>query len=248
MKPPTGTPMSRISAGRSPPRGRAILIINPNNPTGALYPRELLEQIVAIAREKELILLSDEIYDRLVMDGKEHVSTAALCPDLPVLTFNGLSKSHMICGFRCGWLAVSGPRELTKDFIAGMVALTSMRLCGNALTQLVIPAALQDEQSTRELLIPGGRLYEQREAAVQAIRRFDCLSVVKNTAAFYIFPRIDLKKCPITDDKKFAMDLLHEKHILLVPRQRLRLASARSLPGRHAAGSEGPRPRHDRCR
>ena len=198
-------------------RTRAILIINPNNPTGALYPRELLEQIVAIAREKELILLSDEIYDRLVMDGKEHVSTAALCPDLPVLTFNGLSKSHMICGFRCGWLAVSGPRELTKDFIAGMVALTSMRLCGNALTQLVIPAALQDEQSTRELLIPGGRLYEQREAAVQAIRRFDCLSVVKNTAAFYIFPRIDLKKCPITDDKKFAMDLLHEKHILLVP-------------------------------
>jgi len=198
-------------------RTRAILIINPNNPTGALYPRELLEQIVAIAREKELILLSDEIYDRLVMDGKEHVSTAALCPDLPVLTFNGLSKSHMICGFRCGWLAVSGPREVTKDFIAGMVALTSMRLCGNALTQLVIPAALQDEQSTRELLIPGGRLYEQREAAVQAIRRFDCLSVVKNTAAFYIFPRIDLKKCPITDDKKFAMDLLHEKHILLVP-------------------------------
>ena len=155
-------------------RTRAILIINPNNPTGALYPRELLEQIVAIAREKGLILLSDEIYDRLVMDGKEHVSTAALCPDLPVLTFNGLSKSHMICGFRCGWLAVSGPREVTKDFIAGMVALTSMRLCGNALTQLVIPAALQDEQSTRELLIPGGRLYEQREAAVQAIRRFDC--------------------------------------------------------------------------
>ena len=198
-------------------RTRAILIINPNNPTGALYPRELLEQIVAIAREKELILLSDEIYDRLVMDGKEHVSTAALCPDLPILTFNGLSKSHMICGFRCGWLAVSGPREVTKDFIAGMVALTSMRLCGNALTQLVIPAALQDEQSTRELLIPGGRLYEQREAAVQAIRRFDCLSVVKNTAAFYIFPRIDLTKCPITDDKKFAMDLLHEKHILLVP-------------------------------
>ena len=179
--------------------------------------RQMLEQIVAIAREKELILLSDEIYDRLVMDGKEHVSTAALCPDLPVLTFNGLSKSHMICGFRCGWLAVSGPRQVMKDFIAGMVALTSMRLCGNALTQLVIPAALQDEQSTRELLIPGGRLYEQREAAVQAIRRFDCLSVVKNTAAFYIFPRIDLTKCPITDDKKFAMDLLHEKHILLVP-------------------------------
>ena len=170
-----------------------------------------------IARERELVLLSDEIYDRLVMDGREHISTASLCPDLPVLTFNGLSKSHMICGFRCGWLAVSGPRALTQDFVAGMVALTSMRLCGNALTQLVIPAALADEQSTRELLLPGGRLYEQREAAVNALRQFDCLSVVKNTAAFYIFPRIDLKKCPITDDKKFAMDLLHQKHILLVP-------------------------------
>ena len=189
-------------------RTRAIVIINPNNPTGALYPRELLEQIVEIARERDLVLLSDEIYDRLVMDGREHISTASLCPDLPVLTFNGLSKSHMICGFRCGWLAVSGPRALTQDFVAGMVALTSMRLCG---------AALADEQSTRELLLPGGRLYEQREAAVNALRQFDCLSVVKNTAAFYIFPRIDLKKCPITDDKKFAMDLLHQKHILLVP-------------------------------
>ena len=198
-------------------RTRAILIINPNNPTGALYPRELLEQIVALAREKELVLLSDEIYDRLVMDGKTHVSTASLCPDLPVLTFNGLSKSHMICGFRCGWLCVSGPRAITQDFIAGMVALTSMRLCGNALTQLVIPAALADPDSTRALLVPGGRLYEQREAAVSALRQFDCLSVVKNSAAFYIFPRIDLKKCPITDDKKFAMDLLHQKHILLVP-------------------------------
>ena len=179
--------------------------------------RQLLEQIVALAREKELVLLSDEIYDRLVMDGKTHVSTASLCPDLPVLTFNGLSKSHMICGFRCGWLCVSGPRAITQDFIAGMVALTSMRLCGNALTQLVIPAALADPDSTRALLVPGGRLYEQREAAVSALRQFDCLSVVKNSAAFYIFPRIDLKKCPITDDKKFAMDLLHQKHILLVP-------------------------------
>ena len=172
---------------------------------------------MALAREKELVLLSDEIYDRLVMDGKTHVSTASLCPDLPVLTFNGLSKSHMICGFRCGWLCVSGPRAITQDFIAGMVALTSMRLCGNALTQLVIPAALADPDSTRALLVPGGRLYEQREAAVSALRQFDCLSVVKNSAAFYIFPRIDLKKCPITDDKKFAMDLLHQKHILLVP-------------------------------
>ena len=199
------------------PRTRAILLINPNNPTGALYPRELLEQIVEIAREHGLAILSDEIYDRLVMDGKTHVSTASLCPDLPVLTFNGLSKSHMVCGFRCGWMCISGPRALTEDFAAGMVALTSMRLCGNALTQLVIPAALKDEASTRSHLVPGGRLYEQRKAAVEAINQFECLSVVSNDAAFYIFPRINLKKCPITDDKKFAMDLLHETHILLVP-------------------------------
>ena len=199
------------------PRTKAIVIINPNNPTGAVYSRQVLLDILDVARRHKLLVCSDEIYDRLVMDGKTHVSTASLCPDLPVLTFNGLSKSHMICGFRCGWLCVSGPRAITQDFIAGMVALTSMRLCGNALTQLVIPAALADPDSTRALLVPGGRLYEQREAAVSALRQFDCLSVVKNSAAFYIFPRIDLKKCPITDDKKFAMDLLHQKHILLVP-------------------------------
>ena len=209
-----------------------VFVVNADNPVNGLTTEQLQKiytgeitnwkqvggsDLDIVAFQRNPGAGSQTLMEKLVMDGKEHVSTAALCPDLPVLTFNGLSKSHMICGFRCGWLAVSGPREVTKDFIAGMVALTSMRLCGNALTQLVIPAALQDEQSTRELLIPGGRLYEQREAAVQAIRRFDCLSVVKNTAAFYIFPRIDLKKCPITDDKKFAMDLLHEKHILLVP-------------------------------
>ena len=217
MKPPTGTPMSRTFAGRSPPAPVPSSSSIPITPLARCTPANCWSRLWRSPGKRNLSSSRMRSDDRLVMDGKEHVSTAALCPDLPVLTFNGLSKSHMICGFRCGWLAVSGPREVTKDFIAGMVALTSMRLCGNALTQLVIPAALQDEQSTRELLIPGGRLYEQREAAVQAIRRFDCLSVVKNTAAFYIFPRIDLKKCPITDDKKFAMDLLHEKHILLVP-------------------------------
>lgn len=198
-------------------RTRAIVLINPNNPTGALYPKEVLEEIIMIARENNLVILSDEIYDRLVLDDKTHISTAALCPDLPVVTFNGLSKSHIICGFRCGWLCVSGPADITADLKAALVALTSMRLCGNALTQLVIPAALEDRESTRAMLVPGGRLYEQRKAAVEAIRQFDCLSVVPNSAAFYIFPRIDLKKCPIRDDKKFAMDLLHEKHILLVP-------------------------------
>lgn len=199
------------------PKTKAILIINPNNPTGALYPKEMLEALIQIAREKDLVIISDEIYDRLVMDGKEHISTASLCPDWPVITFNGLSKSHIICGFRCGWMVVSGPQAITADFKAGMVALTSMRLCGNALTQLVIPAALEDEASTQAMLVPGGRLYEQRKACVEAIEQFPWLSVVPNAAAFYIFPKIDLDRCPITDDKKFAMDLLHATNILLVP-------------------------------
>ena len=198
-------------------RTRAILIINPNNPTGALYPRELLEQIVAIAREKELILLSDEIYDRLVMDGKEHVSTAALCPDLPVLTFNGLSKSHMICGFRCGWMCISGYKGKADDYVEGIFQIAAMRLCGNALTQLVIPAALEDNASTQAMLVPGGRLYEQREAVIREIDKIDGLSVVKNHGAFYVFPKLDVKKFNITNDKKFAFDLLHEKHIFIVP-------------------------------
>ena len=124
------------------PKTRAIVIINPNNPTGAVYSKEVLEQIIQIARENELLICSDEIYDRLVMDGLEHVSTAALAPDMPVFTFNGLSKSHIVCGFRCGWLAISGPRRQIGGLIASVTKLAAMRLCGNALTQLVIPAAI----------------------------------------------------------------------------------------------------------
>ena len=198
-------------------RTRAILIINPNNPTGALYPRELLEQIVAIAREKELILLSDEIYDRLVMDGKEHVSTAALCPDLPVLTFNGLSKSHMICGFRCGWMGFSGPKGELDEVKDGGMQLASMRLCGNALTQLVIPAALVDSESTREMLVPGGRLVEQRKATLEALDKIDGVDYVTNHAAFYLFPRLDKSKFDFEDAHDFAMKFLHVQHVLVIP-------------------------------
>ena len=198
-------------------RTRAILIINPNNPTGALYPRELLEQIVAIAREKELILLSDEIYDRLVMDGKEHVSTAALCPDLPVLTFNGLSKSHMICGFRCGWMVFSGPKGELDAVKDGVMQLASMRLCGNALTQLVIPAALVDSESTHEMLVPGGRLFEQRKATLEALDKIDGVDYVTNHAAFYLFPRLDKSKFDFEDAHDFAMKFLHEQHVLVIP-------------------------------
>ncbi len=198
------------------PKTRAILIINPNNPTGAVYSKEVLEQIIQIAREHKLLICSDEIYDRLVMDGLEHVSTAALAPDMPVLTFNGLSKSHIVCGFRCGWLAISGPRRQIGGLIASITKLAAMRLCGNALTQLVIPAALADEESTKALVSPGGRIYEQREATTKALDQIEGITYVKNSAAFYLFPKIDTKKFNITSDKKFVLDLLESRHILVV--------------------------------
>ncbi|NDY71954.1 aminotransferase [Desulfobacter hydrogenophilus] len=198
------------------PQTRAILIINPNNPTGALYSKEVLEQIIQIAREHNLLICSDEIYDRLVMDELEHVSTAALAPDMPVFTFNGLSKSHIVCGFRCGWLAISGPRQQIGGLIASITKLAAMRLCGNALTQLVIPAALADDESTKALISPGGRIYEQREATIKALDQIEGITYVKNAAAFYLFPKIDTPKFNITNDKKFVLDLLENKHILLV--------------------------------
>lgn len=198
-------------------RTRAIVIINPNNPTGVLYPKELLEQIVALAREHDLILFSDEIYDRLVMDGMEHISTATLAPDLLTITFNGLSKSHCVCGFRCGWMVISGPRGKADDYIEGIFQLAAMRLCSNALSQLVIPAALADPDSTRAMISPGGRIYEQREATMRELANIDGISCVKNNAAFYVFPKLDIKKFNITSDKQFAFDLLHEKHIFIVP-------------------------------
>ena len=199
------------------PKTKALVIINPNNPTGALYPKEVLEELVAVAREHQLVIFSDEIYDRLVMDDLEHISTATLAPDLLVCTMNGLSKSHIICGFRCGWMVVSGAKENAKDFIAGLVQLSAMRLCANALMQLVIPAALNDPQSTREMIVPGGRLYEQREATCRELEKIDGISFVKNSAAFYIFPKLDIKKFNITDDQQFAMDYLHSKNVMIIP-------------------------------
>ncbi len=196
---------------------KAIVIINPNNPTGALYPREVLEEIVAVAREHELVIFSDEIYDRLVMDDLEHISTATLAPDLLVCTMNGLSKSHIICGFRCGWMVVSGAKDSAKDFIAGLVQLSAMRLCANALMQLVIPAALNDPDSTREMIVPGGRIYEQREATCRELEKIEGISFVKNSAAFYLFPKLDIKKFNITDDQQFAMDYLHSKNVMIIP-------------------------------
>ncbi len=198
------------------PKTRAIVLINPNNPTGTLYPKELLEKIVEIAREHNLVIFSDEIYDRLVMDDLEHVSTATLCPDLLCITMNGLSKSHIVCGFRCGWMLISGAKDKAQDFIAGVRALCAMRLCANALMQLVIPAALNDPESTRAMLVPGGRLYEQREACCRELAKIPGVSFVKNKAAFYIFPKLD-SRFNITDDQQFAMDYLHSKHVMIIP-------------------------------
>lgn len=196
---------------------KAIVIINPNNPTGALYPKELLEQIVNIARKHELIIFSDEIYDRLVMDGEQHISTASLAPDLFCVTFSGLSKSHMVCGFRVGWMILSGNKAIARDYIAGINMLSNMRLCSNVPGQSIIQTALGGYQSVNEYIVPGGRIYEQREVVYKALNDIPGISAVKPKAAFYIFPKIDIKKFNITDDNKFALDFLREKRVLLIP-------------------------------
>ncbi|MBE6655549.1 MAG: aminotransferase class I/II-fold pyridoxal phosphate-dependent enzyme [Ruminococcaceae bacterium] len=196
---------------------RAIVLINPNNPTGALYAKDLLEGIARLAREHRLLVFSDEIYDRLVLDGLTHTSIAALAPDIPVITMNGLSKSHSLCGLRAGWMVISGPRAVTAAYREAIIAVTSMRLCANTMAQLTIPAALADEETPRAMVSPGGRIYEQREATVSVLSRVDGLTFVKNRAAFYLFPRLDREKFGVTDDRRFARDLLHTTGILLVP-------------------------------
>lgn len=196
-------------------RTKAIVVINPNNPTGALYPKELLEQIVDIAREHDLILFSDEIYDRMVMDGHEHVALASLAPDRFVVTMNGLSKSHRIAGFRCGWMCLSGDKSQAKGYMEGLTMLASMRLCSNVLSQEIIDVALQDYNNADSLMQPGGRIYEQREFITNAINDIPGLSVVKPKAAFYLFPKLDVKKFNIRDDEQFVLDFLHEHHVLL---------------------------------
>lgn len=196
---------------------KALVIINPNNPTGMLYPKEVLEELIQVAREFEILLFVDEIYDRLVMDGLKHISLASLADDIPIVTMNGLSKSHCLCGYRCGWMVISGPRHLTEEYRQGIVQLTSMRLCANTLSQIIIPAALEDMDTPRSMVMPGGRIFEQREATVRELEKIDGISFVKNNSAFYIFPKLDIKKFNITNDKVFARDLLYATNILLVP-------------------------------
>lgn len=197
-------------------RTKAIVIINPNNPTGALYPREVLQKIVDVAREHQLMIFSDEIYDRLVMDGEEHVSIASLAPDLFCITFSGLSKSHMIAGFRIGWMILSGNKRMAKDYIEGLNMLSNMRLCSNVPAQSIVQTALWGHQSVNSYTIPGGRIYEQREYIYKALTDIPGITAVKPKAAFYIFPKLDVKKFNITDDVKFAYDLLTDKKLLIV--------------------------------
>lgn len=193
---------------------KGIVIINPNNPTGALYPKEILQKIADIAVENDLIIFADEIYDRLVMDGEEHVSIASLAPETLTVTFNGLSKSHLIAGYRCGWMSLCGNKKDTRGYIEGLNLLSSMRLCSNVPAQSVIATALKLESETKALIAPGGRIYEQREVICNAIKDIPGLSAVKPKAAFYIFPKIDTKRFNITDDEKFVLDFLKEKKIL----------------------------------
>ena len=195
---------------------KAIVIINPNNPTGAVYPKEILEKIADMARRHELIIFSDEIYDRLLMDGVEHTSIASLCPDVFCITLNGLSKSHRIAGFRVGWMTLSGDKSRVKGYIEGLNMLSSMRLCSNVPSQYIIKYALGDYTKTDDLLLPGGRIYDQREYIYNALNSIDGLSAVKPKAAFYIFPKIDAKRFNITNDEQFVLDFLRDKKILLV--------------------------------
>ncbi|WP_313577612.1 aminotransferase class I/II-fold pyridoxal phosphate-dependent enzyme [Lacrimispora sp.] len=196
-------------------RTKGIVIINPNNPTGTLYPREVLEEIVEVCRKHGLIIFADEIYDRLVFDGLDHVSIASLAPDLLTITFNGLSKSHLIAGYRCGWMSLCGDKSFAKGYVEGINLLSSMRLCSNVPAQSVIEAALEMEEETKQLMIPGGRIYEQREYTFKALNEIPGISVIKPKAAFYMFPKINTSKCNIYDDEKFVLDFLKDKKILL---------------------------------
>ena len=198
------------------PKTRGIVVINPNNPTGALYPTELLQQIVDLAREQKLVLFADEIYDKTLYDGHMHTSIASLADDLLVLTFNGLSKNYRSCGYRAGWMIVSGDRSSAGDYIMGLNMLASMRLCSNTPGQLAIQTALGGYQSIDDLVGPGGRLCRQRDRAYDLLSQIPGVSVVKPKAALYMFPRLDPDMYPIPDDQEFACQLLAEEKVLIV--------------------------------
>lgn len=197
-------------------RTKAIVIINPNNPTGALYPVDLLKQIVEIARQHQLIVFADEIYDKMLYDGDEHVSIASLADDVLFVTFNGLSKNYRACGYRAGWMVISGEKRHAHDYLEGLGILASMRLCPNVPGQFAIQTALGGYQSIKDLVAPSGRLHKQRDLAYDMISAIPGVSCVKPKAALYLFPRLDPKIYPIDDDQKFVLNLLEEEKVLVV--------------------------------
>jgi len=198
------------------PQTKGIVVINPNNPTGALYPDDLLRAIVEIARQHNLVIFADEIYDKTLYDGVTHTSMAALADDVLVLTFNGLSKNYRSCGYRAGWMVVSGDKRRARDYIEGLNMLASMRLCANTPGQLAIQTALGGYQSIKDLVAPSGRLCRQRDLAYELMSQIPGVSVVKPKAALYMFPRLDPKMYPIADDQQFAYELLAEEKVLIV--------------------------------
>ena len=198
------------------PKTRGIVVINPNNPTGALYPTELLQQIVELARQHQLIVFADEIYDKTLYDGHTHTSIASLADDVLFVTFNGLSKNYRSCGYRAGWMIVSGDKRSARDYIEGLNMLASMRLCANTPGQLAIQTALGGYQSIKDLVVPGGRLCRQRDLAYELLSQIPGVSVVKPKAALYMFPRLDPKLYPIADDQQFAYELLADEKVLIV--------------------------------
>jgi alanine-synthesizing transaminase len=198
------------------PNTKAIVVINPNNPTGALYPESVLREIVEVARQHQLIVFADEIYDKTLYDGETHTSIASLADDVLFITYNGLSKNYRSCGYRAGWMVVSGAKAHARDYIEGLNMLASMRLCSNTPGQLAIQTALGGYQSIKDLVAPGGRLCRQRDLAYELLSQIPGVSVVKPKAALYMFPKLDAKLYPIADDQQFAYDLLATEKVLIV--------------------------------
>ena len=210
-------------------RTRAIVVINPNNPTGAVYEKDVLNEIASIARDNNLIVCADEIYDRILYEGVKHTPFATLAEDLLCLSFNGLSKSYRLAGFRSGWLAITGKKSQRKDFVEGLEILASMRLCANVPAQFAIQTALGGYQSIKDLVLPSGRLGAQRDVAYNKLNDIPGVSCVKPKGAIYLFPRLDEKMYPIIDDEKFVLDLLTEQKMLLVQGSAFNLNSKQHL-------------------
>jgi len=203
-------------AGKISPRTKAIVVINPNNPTGAVYPRWVLESIAELARKHGLVVMTDEIYEKILYDGAENVPFASVAPDLFTLTFNGLSKAYRLAGFRSAWLLVTGPRRAAGSYLEGLSILANMRLCPNVPGQHAIQTALGGRQSIHDLVLPGGRLREQRDAAMAALKQIPGVTCVQPRGALYVFPRLDPELYPIEDDQQFVLDLLRDQHVLVV--------------------------------